>query len=445
MEILLSNTLSKAKEIFTPLKNKTVKMYVCGITPYDLPHLGHGRVYVTFDILYRLLLFFDYDVTYARNFTDIDDKIIQKAATEDVDYTAIANRYIDAFHENMTDLNCLSPHYEPRVTNYIDEIIEFIEQLIKQNKAYVLGSDVYFDISSFESYGKLSKRTLEELDLGSRVEINHCKKHPADFALWKGNDQQEFWRSPWGYGRPGWHIECSVMAYKILGETIDIHGGGMDLIFPHHENEIAQSEACLHQPFTRYWVHNAFININKEKMSKSLGNFITLKAAFQSINPMIIRFFFIQHHYNKPIDFDYQELDATATAYKKIVSLLTPFPSIEMPSLETVSSFPIALQLLQALCDDLNTPRFLGLFFEHQKAICADPELGAVVKYFFQHLLGLTLHQEETLPQSIPAHIQALLEEREEARREKNWAQADALRKQIQSLGYDVQDQKSKK
>ncbi len=334
MNISLTNTLTRKKELFAPADASKIKLYVCGITPYDYSHLGHGRAYINFDLLVRLLKFLGHNVTFVRNFTDIEDKIINKAIQEGIPegFRTIAERYINAYHQDMYQLNCLEPNYEPRVTQYIPEIIDFISKLIDKGHAYVIDHDVYFDIASFASYGKLSGKKLEDLAAGARVGVDERKKNPGDFALWKGNEEENFWSSPWGYGRPGWHIECSVMANALLGETLDIHGGGQDLMFPHHENEIAQSE-CLHNaPLSHFWLHNAFININKEKMSKSLGNFLTLRDTFKTFDPMVIRFFMLQHHYRTPIDFNDEDVQAAEVAYKKIV---TSMQAIDIPDEQT--------------------------------------------------------------------------------------------------------------
>ena len=305
-KIELYNSLTRKEEFLLP--EQTIKMYVCGITPYSDAHIGHGRCYVVFDILYKLFIFLGYNIKYVRNFTDIDDKLLSKAQETGSDYKQIADKFIKRFKEDIFALGCLAPTLEPRVTENIAEIISFIEGLIKKKKAYVLDNDVYFDIESFSQYGKLSRKNLDELITGARVDINLNKKNPADFALWKGNNENLFWKSPWGYGRPGWHIECSALVEKYLGSTIDIHGGGMDLIFPHHENEVAQSEALMEKPLSKIWIHNAFVNLNKEKMSKSLGNIFTLRELFKKYDPMILRFYFLGHHYRTPIDFKMEML-----------------------------------------------------------------------------------------------------------------------------------------
>lgn len=440
MDIKLTNTISKKKELLKPLKPNQISMYVCGITPYDYSHIGHGRSCINFDILYRLLTHLGYAVTYVKNFTDIDDKIINRAAQEGgaTTYQEIANKFITAYQQDMQALNCLPPTHEPRVTQCIPEIIEFIQELIKKNKAYIIDHDVYFDITSFAGYGKLSGRTGDDLLAGARVEIDDRKKNPGDFALWKGNDEQKFWRSPWGYGRPGWHIECSVMIKKFLGTTIDIHGGGMDLIFPHHENEITQSEGLHNQPLARFWLHNAFITINKEKMSKSLGNFITLRDLVKHFDPMVLRFFVLQHHYRTPIDFSDAELTAAQTAYKKLTQAFTVQPAGTAKS----AGHPLIEQLLEALCDDLNTPKFLGLIFENLADLKQNTSLLSAVRNLLTGVLGLTLEPMKEKQATITPEIQELIEQREQARKDKNWALADQIRAKLLELGYSVQDKK---
>jgi len=453
MDIKFYNSLTKKKEIFTPHQPNCVSMYVCGVTPYDYPHLGHGRVYINFDILFRLLTFLGHSVTYVRNFTDIDDKILARAEKEGTpnDYSTVAQRFIDLFHQSMHTLNCLPPTHEPRVTQYIPQIIDFIADLVANENAYVIGHDVYFDITSFSGYGKLSGRGEEDLMAGARVEIDTRKRSPGDFVLWKGNkeqtdNEQKFWNSPWGYGRPGWHIECSVMIKTLLGQTIDIHGGGADLVFPHHENEITQSESLHGHPLAHFWLHNAFITINKEKMSKSLGNFITLHKLFEHYDPMVFRYFILQHHYRTPIDFADAELLASQTAYKKIVALLGEQipPGKEQPVL-LMKKFPLIKDLLSALCDDLKTPKFLGLVFENLATIKEEGELARAVKQIFTNVLGLTLQPLKEKKCEITPEIQTLIEQREQARLDKNWALSDQLRSKLQELGYTVEDKKSNK
>lgn len=441
----IANTLSGKKEDFIPLHHGKVTMYVCGITPYDYAHIGHARVYVTFDLLYRLLMFLGYQVSYCRNFTDIDDKILHRAQKEFGDenrYGEISKRYIDAFHEDMHKLNCLRPACEPTVTGTIPEIISFIEGLIKKGKAYQVDGDVYFSIDQFPDYGKLSKRKLDELQVGARVEINKEKHNPLDFALWKSEPEGTFWHSPWGWGRPGWHIECSAMASKYLGNHIDIHAGGLDLIFPHHENEIAQSEALHGAPFARYWMHNGFVTVNHEKMSKSLGNFFTLRDVFNQYDPMVIRYYILAHHYKAPLEFSTHDIDAVQKSYQK---LCKTFDSIACTQLvpEQVRQVPVAQQMVDFLTDDLNTPGMFGVLFEHLHEIAQDPHQACAVKYLLTQVLGLTLQPLPEKKIAMTPEIEKLLHEREQARAEKNWARADQLRDQLKALGFDVHDKKS--
>ncbi len=446
MKLKLTNSLSKKKELFKPQKEKSVSLYVCGITPYDYSHLGHGRCYVSFDILVRLLKFLDYDVTYVRNYTDIDDKLLKKASESDLTYTQIAQQFIDAYKKDMSALNNLEPTIEPRVTTHIPEIIDFIKKLVDTQKAYVLEHDVYFDITSFDKYGKLSHKNIDDLESGARVQTDTRKKHPGDFALWKGNDQKLFWESPWGYGRPGWHIECSVMAKKHLGETIDIHAGGADLIFPHHENEIAQSESLHNKTFAQYWLHNAFVNINKEKMSKSLGNIVSLKDIFKKIDPMVLRYYFLQHHYRTPIDFNIGDLDGVKTAYKKLITNFGQTKQIthQVTHKELALGHELTTKILNALCDDLNTSQALGLIFQSLQEIKQSEILTHAIQAILQNILGLTLQplEEEIAP--ITPEIEQLIKEREAARAKKDWAQADVLRDKLLQLGYHVHDKKTK-
>ena len=416
-------------------------MYVCGITPYDYPHIGHGRCYVTFDLVYRLLTFLDYDVTYVRNFTDIDDKILKRAQQEFGDvsrFNDITNRYIQAFGSDMKNLNCVTPQYEPRVTHMIPQIIAFTQGLIQKGIAYEKDGSVYFRVHMFADYGKLSKQKIGDLESGARVEVDECKENPLDFALWKKDDEVGF-DSPWGQGRPGWHIECSAMAQNIFnGEQLDIHAGGMDLIFPHHENEIAQSEGLYLAPFANYWMHNAFVRINKEKMSKSLGNFFTLRDVFKQFDPMLIRFYYLSHHYRNPLDFSFDDITATEKTYKRLVSF---FNDVEACSIDKNSN-PTITEMMACLQDDLNTSGAFGILFEHLSLLAQDLQAKAQVKQFLMQVMGLTL---QTIPEkevTLTPEIQLLLQQREQARVIKDWKLADQLRDKLTALGVDVHDKK---
>lgn len=433
-----TNTLTGKKEEF--VLGKQLKMYVCGVTPYDDAHIGHGRCYVAFDLLYRTLQFFGTEVTYCRNFTDIDDKTMHRAEKEFGDrlrFHEIADRYIKNFHQDIAKLNCVSPQHEPRVTDNIPQIIDFIQKLIDKGDAYQSGNDVYFSIEKFPEYGKLSKQKIEDLHAGARVDICDKKNNPLDFALWKGEPEGEFWKSPWGYGRPGWHIECSVLAYLNLGEHIDIHGGGLDLIFPHHENEIAQSESLLGAPFSRMWMHNGMVNSNKEKMSKSLGNFFVLRDVYKHFDPMVLRYYFLTHHYRMPIEFSFEGLTSAQKSYERLIRLCAQ--SIEYNSSYTSDVIDRMKVFLQ---DDLNTPGLLGVIFENITEIAQNVHELAAVKNILINVLGLSL---QPLPEStveLTPEIEALIVERNKARREKNWKRADELRDQLQLLGVDVHDGK---
>ncbi|MCL2760821.1 MAG: cysteine--tRNA ligase [Desulfuromonadales bacterium] len=323
MPLKIYNTFTGMKEEFVPITPGKAKMYVCGVTVYDDCHIGHARANVAFDVVYRYLLYSGYEVEYVRNYTDIDDKIINRANREGVAFNVISERYIKSFDEDMARLNTEIPTYQPKATEHISEIIKLVETLIERGAAYHEGNDVYFSVENFKNYLQLSKRNLEEMRAGARIEVDERKRNPMDFTLWKGAKPGEpSWDSPWGKGRPGWHIECSAMGMKILGETFDIHGGGKDLIFPHHENEIAQSEAATGKQFVRYWMHNGFVNINSEKMSKSLGNFFTVRDVLKRYDSEVLRFFLLSAHYRSPIDFSDQNLADAGAGLERIYKAL---------------------------------------------------------------------------------------------------------------------------
>lgn len=445
-KIKIVDTLKNNKVVFEPIDNNKVKMYVCGITPYDCPHIGHGRVYVTFDVFYRLLKYLGYDIKYCRNFTDIDDKLLQKSEKEfgtESRFVDIANRYIDIFNKNMAQLNCLTPDYEPRVTECIDEIIDFVAGLISSGKAYVVDGDVYFSIKTFPEYTKLSKKNLDDLRAGARVEVDQRKRDPLDFALWKSEPEGTFWKSPWGYGRPGWHIECSAMAKKFLGETIDVHAGGMDLIFPHHENEIAQSEGLSGKVFSKYWMHNAFVNINKEKMSKSLNNFFTLEDVFKEFDPMVFRYYYLNHSYNSPLDFSFEDIKSTQKSYQKLCKFFSAVPFVEFKK-EYVFENEIGSKMLKFLMDDLNTPGMFGVVFENLKDLETDSKSSEIVKFLLINVLGLTLEPLKETEFVITQEIENLIKDRDSARLAKDFKRADEIRDKLKELGYNVQDLKIK-
>ena len=442
--VKVTNTLTGAKEQFIPLHQDKVNLYVCGVTPYDRSHIGHGRCYVSFDIIYRILTFLGYKVTYCRNFTDIDDKLITKAAKELGDpllYKTVADTYIKLFHSEVDALGCLRPSVEPRVTESIELIITFIKNLIAHGYAYESDGDVYFDLTKTDHYPQLSKHKQKDLIAGARVEVGDKKRHPLDFALWKQEKEGTFWQSPWGYGRPGWHIECSAMAAHYLGEHIDIHGGGEDLMFPHHDNEIAQSEALYGAPFARYWIHNGLLRVNKEKMSKSLGNIFALEDVFAHVDPMVLRFYYLMHHYRSPLDFSLEDVLAAGKSYKRLVVFFN-LVSSENYSAHRVQEDEFIQSCMQYLKDDFNTAAIIGKIFEHLNQEHADTKNNGPLKWFIQNVLGLTLAplQEKTV--AITPEIQTLIDERKRAREQKNWSRADELRDQLQKLGVELQDKK---
>ncbi len=441
--INLYNTITSKKETITVRDGKALLLYVCGITPYDYAHIGHGRCYVVFDVLYRLAKFHKLPIVYCRNFTDIDDKLLHKAHEEFGDkyrYVEIAQRYINAYLEDMEQLGCTFPDHQPRVTHVIPDIIAFIELLIKKDAAYVVDGDVYFRVSSYKPYGTLAKKNLDELQSGARVQVNEKKENPLDFVLWKGEPQGTFWKSPWGAGRPGWHTECCVMAEKYLGDaTIDIHGGGMDLMFPHHENERAQAEIAFEKTFSKEWMHIAFVRIDKEKMSKSLGNFFTLRQVFNAFDPMVVRFYLLNHHYRSPLDFSFHDLEVAEKTYRRLCTFFSqkncPVTAASLSQHES----PIIKQMLRFLDDDLNTVGLWGVLFENLDTLGDE---FCTIKSFIQNVLGLSL--EPLMPKiiCITPEIQALMNERSVARADKDFKRADEIRDQLRTLGVDVNDGK---
>lgn len=438
------NTITGKKEEFKPLVPHNVSMYVCGITPYSNAHIGHGRSAVSFDLLYRWLTFLGYQVSYVRNYTDIDDKLLDKANQQlgnPQRYREIAEQFITQYQHEVKSLNCLIPTHEPRVTENIPAIIEFIQDLISKGYAYQVDGDVYFEVTKFPEYGKLSKQKIDALTCGARIDVDQRKKNPLDFALWKSEKQGTYFQSPWGWGRPGWHIECSVLASKFLNNQIDIHGGGRDLIFPHHENEIAQSEAHSGKHFAHYWVHNGLVNIDKQKMSKSLGNTLILAELIKKYNPMLLRYYFIIHHYRTPLEFSFEGLSNAKKSYNRLSTACKDVATGNF-SLEELKKMPIINTMLEFLADDLNTPGMFGALFENLDTLKEDKRQLSAVKQLLTALLGLSLIPIEDAAIEITPEIQHLLNEREKARTQKNWARADEIRDQLQKLGVDIQDKK---
>lgn len=461
------NTLTKSKETFEPVVPGQVKIYVCGPTVYDSCHVGHARSVVVFDVVVRYLRAMDYQVTYIRNFTDVDDKIINRANDVGMDAGRLAKKYINEFHRDMDALNVMRADQEPRVTDHIDDIIQIVQILIQKQAAYQVNGDVYFAVESFKEYGKLSGRKLDDMVAGSRVEINEKKRNPFDFVLWKAAKPGEpSWPSPWGEGRPGWHIECSAMSSRFLGETFDIHGGGKDLIFPHHENEIAQSEAAHSNTFARYWMHNGFVNIDNEKMSKSLNNFLMIKDILQSYHPETVRLFLLSSHYRSPIDFSDQNLKESEKALDKIYGLLKRLD--QEAGIAAIDQANPSGDYWQAFCeamdDDFNTAKGVGLLFNLLKeanrildggtgsAKSADaliPLASDLIR--MGHILGILQQSWQSFFENRSASqlqdvdistetIDALVAERTAARKNKDWQRADEIRAELEKNGIVLED-----
>lgn len=453
------NTLTGKKEDFVPLEGNKVKMYACGPTVYDLSHLGHARMTIVWDVVQRYLRFSGYDVTYVRNITDVDDKIIARAAQKGISPDSLARQYTYAFWHDMNVLNVQSPDYEPRATEYIKQMIAFTEDLIVAEHAYEASGDVYFDVASFKDYGKLGKQDLEKLISGSREQavaqetLAKLKRSPADFALWKSAEEGELgWFSPWGRGRPGWHLECSAMVKHLLGETIDIHAGGEDLVFPHHENEIAQSEALHKKPMAKYWLHNSFVQVSAEKMSKSLGNFSTIQDLLTTYSPDTIRLFILQSHYRNPIDFTLESLNATRSGVQRLLraAYLVSESNAES-SLASKEAKDLAERFQgdfrEAMNNDFNTAIAISHLFQLSDQIFttkneADQKFLAETLCTIARVLGLTLadtrkHVESELGGKL---IELLLTLRQDARAKKDFQAADQIRKTLTELGINVMD-----
>jgi cysteinyl-tRNA synthetase len=451
------NDLSRQKETFVPLEEGRVRMYVCGMTVYDLCHLGHARVLVVFDTVVRYLRARGFRVTYIRNITDIDDKIINRANENGEPFHALTTRFIQAMHEDAAALGVLPPDAEPKATDHVEEIIAMIERLIAKGHAYQADAgDVYFDVRSFPDYGRLSGKSIDDLESGARVEPGESKRDPLDFALWKAAKPGEpSWPSPWGEGRPGWHIECSAMSTKALGDTFDIHGGGADLTFPHHENEIAQSEGATGRPFVKYWMHNGFVRINEEKMSKSLGNFFTVREILRRYRPEEVRYFILTSQYRSPLNYDDEHLDNARGALTRMYTALRGLPQAEPAGGEA-----FATRFYSAMDDDFNTPEALAALFDLVREINRlrqqDPKAAAAMGAELKRLgdvLGLLQEDPETyLKGAVTARTDAapdglndaavdqLIAERLAARTAKNWAAADRIRDALKAQGIVLED-----
>ena len=447
------NSISSKKEDLVSIEKDRINLYVCGMTVYDDCHIGHARTFISFDLFVRFFSYLGYKVNYVRNITDIEDKIIDKAKLEKVSFSEISDRFIFSMHHDFSKLNLLSPKFEPRASENIPEILEMIEELEAKEFAYSIdGGDVYFDINSYEDYGKLSKRKQKELESGSRVEIDENKKNPNDFVLWKRSEEEPLFDSKWGKGRPGWHIECSAMSKKFLGETFDIHGGGLDLKFPHHENEIAQSECCSGKTLANHWMHVAPLNVNGKKMSKSLGNFVTIKDVLKEYHPEVLRIFFYLTHYRKPINFNENSINDAKNILDKLYESIREF---DESKLEVDKSFSVKFN--NSLKDDFNTPKAIKVLQEinqqiNKRVSTDNSDLWKLKSSLrsFANSIGLLLDSTENYfkysgdSELENEKIQEAIEQRNEARANKNFALADSIRKELSEKGISLEDKEGK-
>ena len=472
----LYNTMTNKIEEFKTIEENKVKMYVCGPTVYNYIHLGNARPIVVFDTLARYFKYKGMEVDYVQNFTDVDDKIINKSIEEGISASEVSEKYIKCFFEDINRLNILESVKRPKVTENMAEIIEIIQKLIDNGFAYEKDGDVYFEVKKYKDYGKLSNQKIEELELGARIDVSEIKKNPVDFALWKKKkDGEPFWESPWGQGRPGWHIECSAMAKKYLGDTFDIHGGGQDLVFPHHENEIAQSKCAYHGNFANYWLHNGFIQINGDKMSKSLGNFFLLREILEKFSGNVVRLFILSTHYRKPINFSFENMEDTKKALQNIVKSMNKFENIvekyKNEKIENVKNSEFSQKIDEfdkkfedAMDEDMNTPQALATIFdqirETNKFISVNKdELSTIyseieksyesLKRKIGNVFGIEIEMENSAKEEDGENmeltkklIELLIKLRSEARSEKNFKLSDEIRDELKALGVEIKDNK---
>ncbi|NLW07775.1 MAG: cysteine--tRNA ligase [Clostridia bacterium] len=465
----LYNTLTGRKQKFESAEPGRVKMYVCGPTTYNYIHLGNARPLVVFDTLRRYLEYRGYEVFYVQNFTDIDDKVIKRAQEEGQEPLKVANRYIEEFFRDADALNVKRASLYPRVSEHIEDIIAAVQELLRRGYAYRAGGDVYFEVEKFPDYGRLSGRNLDEMRAGARVEVNADKRNPLDFALWKAAAPDEpAWESPWGQGRPGWHIECSTMSLKYLGSGFDIHGGGADLIFPHHENEIAQAEAQTGQPFARFWLHNGFITVKEEKMSKSKGNFFLVRDILSRFNPLAVRLYLLSTHYRSPVDFDDERLIAAEKGLERLQNTrrllqeasdrLRRGSEETAPSQEKAAALRAQIERLKnefvaAMDDDFNTARAIAAFYELAREINTYLHGGAALEaevielatatyeQLGEDVLGLLgRSQQQASAELVDSLMELIISVRQEARQRKDWATADAIRDRLKDLGIIIED-----
>ncbi len=471
MSLRVYNTMSGKKEEFQPLVPGKVGMYVCGVTVYDYCHIGHARANIVFDVIFRYLQFSGYETTYVRNYTDVDDKIINRANERGIESQELAEEFIKAFDEDMDSLGLVKPTYQPRATEYIQQIIEITQKLIDKGLAYEASGDVYYSVDKFPDYLKLSKRNMEDMLAGARVTPGEQKRNPMDFALWKAAKPGEpSWESPWGEGRPGWHIECSAMSSSLLGNSFDIHGGGRDLIFPHHENEIAQSEGASGQTFVKYWLHNGFVNVNQEKMSKSLGNFFTIRDILKTYDAEVIRFFILSAHYRSPIDFSDQNLAEAQSGLKRFYEALEAAEiatdGTEEKVHRTDEGAKVEKKFREAMDDDFNTALAIAHLFDGvrtmnrliaTKKFKKKPELIAQVEDLHATILklgeviGLYRSQPTTWLEKVKlvglaqleitqGEIEELIKQRLQARKEKDFSRGDEIRNDLEAQGILLLD-----
>jgi len=455
---------------FHPINDNKVGMYVCGVTVYDYCHVGHARSAVAFDIIYRYLEYKGYDVTFVKNFTDVDDKIIKRANERNTSSQAVAEKYIDEYYKDMEAIGIKRPTYEPKATDHIKEIINLVQRLLDKGYAYEIDGDVYYSVEKFKEYGKLSHRNIDELKSGARIEIDERKKSPLDFALWKRSKENEpAWDSPWGMGRPGWHIECSAMSMKYLGESFDIHGGGEDLIFPHHENEIAQSQAATDKEFAKYWIHNAFVKINKEKMSKSLGNFFTIRDILKQFKGEELRYFLLTAHYRSPLDFSFEGLEAAREALNRFYNFMLRIKKFSLSNdnflQESDDLRSAVLNMInffeESMDSDFNVPKTMGYIFHIVRLFntyldeCEENSQNAdkiLVENFLENIakisevLGIFVSNEKKWFSQIDIDeqwIESMIAARNEARKLKDFKKADDIRNELYSKDIILEDSKN--
>jgi cysteinyl-tRNA synthetase len=462
MALRIFNTLTRRKEDFVPLVAGEARVYVCGVTVYDLCHIGHARSAIVFDVMRRYLRFRNYKVTFIKNYTDVDDRIIRRANEEGVAASVVSERYIAEYQKDMASIGVPPADVEPKATEHIPQMITLIQGLIARGVAYTLEGDVYFEVRRFPSYGKLSGKNLDELEAGARVDVDERKRDPLDFALWKASKPGEpSWPSPWGPGRPGWHIECSAMAMQYLGETFDLHGGGEDLIFPHHENEIAQSEGATGKPFVRCWAHNGFVNLNSEKMSKSLGNTLWIRDMVQRHDPEALRLYFLGTHYRHPLEYADERISESAKALGRLRALVEEAERLTRRGPQPPGTGDAALldqvdahveRFTAVMDDDFNTPQALAVLFDLLRLLYGSREQGAEGGAFvagvarlvdLARVLGLFEKGARTRPSIDPklkARIESLLYLREQARKQRDFAEADRLRDELVALNVTLKD-----